>query len=81
MHVTNDDRLKKLIVVGDRLLIKLAKPDEKLLTKRTFPDKVEYKIEGSGVASSGKLGLIYGNTISNGITDYYLRIRIKDKKG
>ncbi len=29
MHLTNDNRLKKLIVIGDRLLINLTKPDER----------------------------------------------------
>ena len=28
MHITPDNRLKKLIVIGDRLLIKPTKPDE-----------------------------------------------------
>ena len=32
MHITHDNRLKKLIVIGDRVLIKPTKPDERTVT-------------------------------------------------
>ena len=50
------------------------KPEDGLQTKRTFPDKVEYEIAGSGIASSGDFGFVYGNSVINGKSDNYLRI-------
>ena len=43
MHVTNDNRLKKLIVIGDRLLIKLTKPDERTASGLYLPPGVQEK--------------------------------------
>ncbi len=43
MHVTNDNRLKKLIVIGDRLLIKPARPDERTASGLYLPPGVQEK--------------------------------------
>jgi chaperonin GroES len=43
MHITNDNRLKKLIVIGDRLLIKLTKPDERTASGLYLPPGVQEK--------------------------------------
>ena len=41
MHVTNDNRLKKLIVIGDRLLIKLTTPEERTASGLYLPPGVQ----------------------------------------
>lgn len=41
MHITNDNRLKKLIVIGDRLLIKPSRPDEKTTSGLYLPPGVQ----------------------------------------
>ena len=43
MHLTPDNRLKKLIVIGDRVLIKLTKPDEKTNSGLYLPPGVQEK--------------------------------------
>ncbi len=43
MHLTNDNRLKKLIVIGDRLLIKPARPDEQTASGLYLPPGVQEK--------------------------------------
>lgn len=43
MHITNDNRLKKLIIVGDRLLIKLTQPDERTASGLYLPPGVQEK--------------------------------------
>jgi co-chaperonin GroES (HSP10) len=43
MHVTNDNRLKKLIVIGDRLLIKPTRPDERTASGLYLPPGVQEK--------------------------------------
>src|ERR1700742_1468065 len=43
MHVTTDNRLKKLIVIGDRVLIKPSKPDERTATGLYLPPGVQEK--------------------------------------
>ena len=43
MHLTNDNRLKKLIVIGDRLLIKLTSPDERTASGLYLPPGVQEK--------------------------------------
>jgi len=45
------------------------------------PDSISYAISGSGIASSGDLGYIYGITIIAGKTDNYFRIWRKEKQG
>ena len=49
MHITNDNRLKKLIVIGDRLLIKLTKPDERTASGLYLPPGVQEKEKGWNV--------------------------------
>ena len=41
MHVTTDNRLKKLIVIGDRLLIKPTRPDERTASGLYLPPGVQ----------------------------------------
>jgi co-chaperonin GroES (HSP10) len=43
MHLTNDNRLKKLIVIGDRLLIKPTQPDERTASGLYLPHGVQEK--------------------------------------
>ncbi len=43
MHITPDNRLKKLIVIGDRVLIKPAKPDERTSSGLYLPPGVQEK--------------------------------------
>ena len=43
MHITNDNRLKKLIVIGDRLLIKPTKPNERTDSGLYLPPGVQEK--------------------------------------
>src|SRR5260221_14688888 len=43
MHLTNDNRLKKLIVIGDRLLIKPTRPDERTASGLYLPPGVQEK--------------------------------------
>ena len=43
MHVTPDNRLKKLIVISDRLLIKLTRPDERTASGLYLPPGVQEK--------------------------------------
>ena len=43
MHITHDNRLKKLIVIGDRVLIKPSKPDERTASGLYLPPGVQEK--------------------------------------
>lgn len=43
MHITHDNRLKKLIVIGDRVLIRLSKPDERTESGLYLPPGVQEK--------------------------------------
>ena len=43
MHITPENRLKKLIVIGDRLLIKPAKSDERTASGLYLPPGVQEK--------------------------------------
>jgi len=43
MHLTPDNRLKKLIVIGDRVLIKPARPDERTASGLYLPPGVQEK--------------------------------------
>ncbi|WP_207422956.1 co-chaperone GroES [Desertivirga brevis] len=43
MQITPDNKIKKLVVVGDRLLIKPLKPDEKTAAGLFLPPGVEEK--------------------------------------
>ena len=46
-----------------------------------FMSNIQYTINGSGIASSGDMGYVYGTTVINGKTDNYLRIWQKEKTG
>lgn len=43
MHITSDNRLKKLIVIGDRLLIKPTRPNERSASGLYLPPGVQEK--------------------------------------
>lgn len=43
MHITNDNRLKKLIVIGDRVLIRPSKPNERTQSGLYLPPGVYEK--------------------------------------
>jgi len=43
MHLTPDNRLKKLVVIGDRVLIKPARPDERTASGLYLPPGVQEK--------------------------------------
>ena len=43
MHITPDNRLKKLVVIGDRLLIKPTKPNEQTASGLYLPPGVQEK--------------------------------------
>jgi co-chaperonin GroES (HSP10) len=43
MHLTTDNRLKKLVVIGDRVLIKLTRPDERTTSGLYLPPGVQEK--------------------------------------
>jgi len=48
--------------------------DPFLTVMKQMPNTINYKMLGSGIASSGDLGYVYGTTEINGKTDNYLRI-------
>jgi len=43
MHITSDNRLKKLIIIGDRLLVKPRRPDERTSSGLYLPPGVQEK--------------------------------------
>ena len=43
MHITNDNKLKKLIIIGDRVLIRPSKPNERTQTGLYLPPGVQEK--------------------------------------
>ena len=43
LHLTSDNRFKKLVVIGDRVLIKLARPDERTASGLYLPPGVQEK--------------------------------------
>lgn len=43
MHITPDNKLKKLIVIGDRVLIKLTTPEERTASGLYLPPGVQEK--------------------------------------
>ena len=73
MHITPDNRLKKLIVIGDRLLIKPTKPNEQTASGLYLPPGVQERLglpKGVivvGVAEDGpgaRSGLAIGDVIT-----------------
>lgn len=49
--------------------------------QQTFRENVQYTIQGSGIASSGDIGYVYGTTVIDGKTDNYLRIWRSERTG
>jgi ketosteroid isomerase-like protein len=49
-------------------------PHDGAWSPNLVPEHIEYKVLGSGIASSGDLGYVYGTTVINNKTDNYLRI-------
>jgi len=47
----------------------------------SLPPQIEFTTEGSGIASSGDLGFVYGTTMINGKSDGFLHIWRKEKQG
>jgi ketosteroid isomerase-like protein len=45
------------------------------------PADIQYTVTGSGVATSGDLAYVYGNTVINNKTENYLRIWRKEEEG
>jgi co-chaperonin GroES (HSP10) len=43
MHITQDNKLKKLIIIGDRVLIRPSKPNERTQTGLYLPPGVQEK--------------------------------------
>jgi chaperonin GroES len=43
MHITHDNKLKKLIIIGDRVLIRPSKPNERTQTGLYLPPGVQEK--------------------------------------
>lgn len=43
MHITTDNKLKKLIIIGDRVLIRPSKPNERTQTGLYLPPGVQEK--------------------------------------
>ncbi len=43
MHITQDNRLKKLIIIGDRLLVRPSRPNERTQTGLFLPPGVQEK--------------------------------------
>jgi co-chaperonin GroES (HSP10) len=43
MHLTSDNTFKKLVIIGDRVLIQLTKPSEKTLSGLYLPPGVQEK--------------------------------------
>ena len=43
MHITPDNKLRKLVVIGDRVLIKPTKPDERMASGLYLPPGVQEK--------------------------------------
>jgi chaperonin GroES len=43
MHISSDNKLKKLIVIGDRVLIQLTKPNERTASGLYLPPGVQEK--------------------------------------
>ena len=56
-------------------------PEQRYLALDSLPSKIQYTINGTGIASTGDMGYVYGTTVINGKTDNYLRIWQKEKSG
>jgi hypothetical protein len=56
-------------------------PDDYAAALINTPDSIQYSLNGSGIASSGDFGYVYGTTVVNGKTDNYLRVWRNEKAG
>jgi len=54
--------------------------DQSKLISET-PSNIQYSIQGSGIASSGDIAYVYGNTVINDKNENYLHIWRKEKTG
>ena len=71
----NSTQVYKKYLSADAILSRNGElPQHAMKTSNSFPGNVEYKILGSGIASSGDLGYVYGSTVINDKTNNYLRI-------
>jgi len=67
MYLTNDNRLKKLIVFGDRILIKLTQPHERTASGLYLQPGVQEKPAGrQGKGGAGPLDSCGGYVIKTG---------------
>lgn len=55
--------------------------DDQFTVIKNTPSTIEFTITASGIASSGDLAYVYGNTIINNRQDSYLHIWRKEKNG
>ena len=55
--------------------------DDQLAVIKSTPLTIEYTITGSGIASSGDLAYVYGNTIINNKSENYLHIWRRENDG
>lgn len=55
--------------------------DDQLIVVKNTPSNIQFTIAGSGIAASGDLAFVYGNTIINNKQDNYLHIWRKEKSG
>jgi len=80
--IRKNDKLYLNAITGTSLLNRNGmEPQSGSWKKGTFPENVQYAILGSGIASSGDLGYIYGSIVINEKTDNYLRIWRKTRDG
>lgn len=59
MRITPDNRLKKLVVIGDRVLIKPSKPDERTASGLYLPPGVQEKEKVQQGCHQNRTGLCY----------------------
>lgn len=70
----------KIILLRNGRLPSTSVDDQLIIVKNT-PFNIQFTITGSGIAPSGDLAYIYGNTIINNKQDNYLHIWRKEKDG
>ena len=70
----------KTILLRNGRLPATSVDDQEVVIKQT-PSHIEFTIAGSGIAPSGDLAFIYGNTKSNGKAENYLHIWRREKEG
>lgn len=70
----------KTILLRNGRLPATSIDDQTVVIKQT-PSDIEFTVTGSGIAQSGDLAFIYGNTIINSKPENYLHIWRKEKEG